>query len=124
MDWTKAESLGKKPCSHCGECCLAVTCALGQALFLIGENDVCPAIEKEEKGLYYCGLICDTAKFISGLVGTEQWKIDLMHDVFVKLIGIGVGCTNGERTGKEHKIDKTFVDLLHEAVAEKSQCES
>ena len=56
---------------------------------------------------------------VSALVGTGQWKIDLMHDVFAKLIGIGTSCTNGEQTGKEHKIDKTFMDLLKGVVAEK-----
>ncbi len=37
-----------------------------------------------------------------------------MHDVFVELIGIGIGCTNGEHTGEEHKLDKTFTDIVRE----------
>jgi len=118
MNWDKPEEPKGKPCIHCGECCLAVTCALGQTLFLIGDDDVCPAIE-EEAGLYYCGLVTDTAKFVSGLVGTDQWKVDLFHKAFIKLIGIGVGCTNGNETGKEHKLDKTFLDVLQEVVEEK-----
>ncbi len=65
----------KKPCRHCGECCLAVTCALGQAIFLIAETDVCPAI-KTEDGLYYCGLINNTADYVSKLVGTDLWKCE------------------------------------------------
>ncbi len=107
-----------KLCTHCGECCLTITCALGQAIFLIPETDVCPAIMTEDV-LYYCGLISHTADFVHRLVGTEQWKIDLMHDVFVKLIGIGIGCTNGEHTKKEHVIDKTLIDLVQEVITEK-----
>ena len=109
-------ALDKAPCTHCGECCLAITCALGQAIFLIKEDAVCPAIVISEDNLYYCGLISNTAYFVSDLVGTAQWKIDLMHDVFAKLIGIGEGCTNGEQTGEEHKVDKTFIELLRETV--------
>jgi len=119
MNYNSLESPDRKPCSHCGECCLAITCALGQAMFLIDENNVCPAIEIGEDGLYYCGLISNTAKYVTGLVGTDQWKVDLMHDVFAKFVGIGIGCTNGRQTGKEHKIDKTFIDLLGEVVEEK-----
>ena len=110
----------KIPCTHCGECCLAMTCALGQAIFLVEEDAVCPAINIGEDKLYYCGLMSNTAHYVSSLVGTDQWKIDLLHDVFAKLIGIGIGCTNGEQTGKEHKIDKTFMELLKETVAEVS----
>jgi len=88
-------------------------------MFLIHEDAVCPAIEIGEDERYYCGLISNTANYVSALVGTGQWKIDLMHDVFAKLIGIGTSCTNGEQTGKEHKIDKTFMDLLKGVVAEK-----
>jgi len=115
MDWSKPEPPRGKLCSHCGECCLAITCTLGQAVFLIAEDDICPAI-LIENGKYYCGLVSNTADFVSSLVGTEQWKIDLFHDVFAKLIGVGVGCTNGERTGKEHKIDKTVLDLVAEYI--------
>ena len=103
----------KNPCNHCGECCLTITCALGQAIFLVKEGDVCPAIETEN-GLYYCGLISNTVNYVSNLVGTEQWKVDFMRELFVKLIGIGEGCTNGERTGKDHKLDKTFTEILKE----------
>lgn len=108
----------KKPCTHCGECCLAITCALGQAIFLVEAEAVCPAIEIGEDKLYYCGLINDTPYFVSDLVGTEQWKIDVLHSVFVKLVGVGIGCTNGEQTGEEHKVDKTFVELLQGTVKE------
>ena len=101
-----------------------MTCALGQAIFLIAGDAICPAIEIGEDNLYYCGLISNTAHYVSGLVGQEQWKVDLMHDVFVNLIGIGIGCTNGERTGKEHKIDKTFMELLKEAIEGKDETEN
>jgi hypothetical protein len=119
MNWDMPELPREKPCTHCGECCLTATCALGQAIFLIDEDAICPAIEVDENKLYYCGLINNTANYVSGLVGTDQWKIDLLHGVFAKLIGIGIGCTNGERTGKEHKIDKTLLDLVKETIEEK-----
>ncbi len=106
----------KVECKHCGECCLTMTCALGQAIFLIKEEDVCPAIETEN-GLYYCGLISNTKTYVSKLVGVEQWKVDFMRDLFVKLVGIGVGCTNGERTGKDHICADTIPDLIQQVVS-------
>jgi hypothetical protein len=108
----------KKPCNNCGECCLSITCALGQAIFLVEEADICPAIETAN-GLYYCGLISNTASYTKHLIGEEQWKVDFMHDVFVKLIGIGIGCTNGERTGEKHEIDMTLLEIVASVASSK-----
>ena len=108
--------MDKIKCNHCGECCLTITCALGQAIFLIKEEDVCSAIETEN-GLYFCGLISNTNNYISKLVGTEEWKIDFMREFFVKLVGIGVGCTNGEKTGKDPICPNTIPELLQQAIS-------
>jgi len=32
------------PCTRCGLCCLAETCALARISFRIGEHDPCPAL--------------------------------------------------------------------------------
>lgn len=103
-------------CTHCGGCCLAITCALGQALFLIKEEAICPAIETED-GLYLCGLISNTRSYISELVGTEQWEIDFMRDLFIKLVGVGIGCTNGQRTGKDSICTDTIPDLIRQVAS-------
>ena len=94
-------------CNHCGQCCLSITCALGQAIFLVAENAVCPAIEIDNESCY-CGLICNIAHYTKSLIGEEQWKTDFLKELFVKLIGIGEGCTNGELTHKEHKMEEGF----------------
>ena len=101
----------KTKCTHCGECCMTITCSLGQAIFLIKEEEICPAIEIEG-GLYYCGLISNTKQYISDLVGTEQWKVEFMSALFCKLVGIDIGCTNGEKTGKDHICPNTIPELI------------
>ncbi len=106
-----------KKCNHCGQCCLAITCALGQAIFLVKEDAICPAIETDN-GLYYCGLVCNTAQYTTSLVGKELWKITFLSDLFIKLIGIGVGCTNGELTHKEHKVEEGFWDVVRGVLQE------
>ena len=112
----KRETTQETECTHCGECCLLLTCALGQAIFLIKEDDVCSAIEIEN-GLYYCGLISNTKQYVSDLVGTEQWKVEFMNTLFLKLVGIGIGCTNGERTGKDHTCLDTIPELIQQAIS-------
>jgi len=105
-------------CTHCGQCCLSTTCALGQVIFLVKEDEICPAIEIEE-GLYHCGLVCNTSYYVSKLVGNEKWKIGFMNELFKKLIGIGEGCTNGQRTRQEHRCNKTFREIIDSILVEK-----
>ena len=114
----RVEEITQTPCIQCGVCCLTITCALGQAIFLIHEDDVCPAIEIEN-GLYYCGLIANTKEYIERLVGSEQWKLKFICGLFIKLIGIGEGCTNGEKTGEEHQLNRTMLDFAREIAENK-----
>lgn len=81
----------KRSCNHCGQCCLAISCQISQILFYIGENDRCPAIEEQE-GLYYCGLIQNTSKYVTELVGGEEWKAKFLKSEFSKMLGISYGC--------------------------------
>ena len=111
-----------KPCANCGECCLAITCDLGQAIFLVSEDAVCPAIEKDGE-FYYCGLISNTANYVKHLAGREEWKTIFLRDVFKELVGIGIGCTNGDKTGEDHKCDLSFPEILMNVANETTERE-
>ena len=64
-------------CCHCGLCCIEIPCQLAQVFFKIGENTQCPALE-ETDGLFYCGLIRNTTKYVSELVGGEDRKVKVV----------------------------------------------
>ena len=78
-------------CNHCGECCLSITCQVAQVFFKIGEGTLCPALEQED-GLYFCGLIRNTKKYVKDLVGNEEWKPIYLSRMFGQWLGIGYGC--------------------------------
>lgn len=82
---------GIESCTHCGQCCLSIACQLGQVLFKMKEVVLCPALE-EDNGLYYCGLISNTSKYVNDLVGNEEWKALYLSQAFGRLLGIGYGC--------------------------------
>ena len=78
-------------CSHCGICCLSITCQVAQVFFKISEEALCPALEQETR-LYYCGLIRNSHKYVDNLVGTEEWKAQYFSLMFGQWLGIGRGC--------------------------------
>ena len=84
----------RKNCIHCGKCCLSgIPCTFGQILFSITDNNPmpCPACEKDGE-LYWCGLIRNSTKWLTPLVGGEKWKCEAMSDIAKIYIGIGDGC--------------------------------
>ena len=81
----------KQTCNHCGQCCLSISCQLSQVLFKVTEDTYCPALEIQD-GYYYCGLIQNTAKYVSELVGQEEWKPSYLSQMFKNWLGVGLGC--------------------------------
>jgi hypothetical protein len=90
-----------------------VTCDIGQAIFK--SANYCPAVIIED-GLYYCRLIRDTAKYISPLVGAEDWKTQVFCEFFKKVLGIGYGCTNGVKTGEDDTRNKMTLEQIWEEI--------
>jgi len=77
-------------CQRCGKCCKDERCLLSVE-FVLGTDNICPALEPDGNGLYQCGLVKHPTKYIN--VGANRgWKDDMLAEIFGRLLGIGRGC--------------------------------
>jgi len=51
----------------------------------------CNALE-ESDGKYWCGLIVNPQRYLTDMVGEEQWKLDALAQMVSRVLGIGEGC--------------------------------
>jgi len=89
-----------KLCTRCGDCCRAIPCGIGFAIF--GDHRPCAALEKYGKQ-YACGLIQHPSEFID-LGEPATWKDEWFSKMVSGMIGIGLGCCSsleGERISME-----------------------
>jgi hypothetical protein len=89
-----------KICSKCGDCCKAIPCGIGFAIF--GDHRPCAALEKYGDK-YACGLVLHPSKYIE--LGEEApWKDEWFSKMVGGMLGIGLGCCSskeGERLSLE-----------------------
>jgi hypothetical protein len=86
-----AKQIYAKPCVRCGLCCKTEICDPGMHLLNI-MSPPCPALEKRN-GIYCCGLIDNTAKYVyPGALSEELYSKIRQH--LIEISEFGVGCDN------------------------------
>ena len=92
----------KSLCTHCGSCCLQMTCSIGRLVFKTKEGP-CPALEWRPDGTSSCGLTNDPAKFAP--MRARLKGVTVLRDAMKLSLAAGKGC---EVRLKGEAIDKEF----------------
>lgn len=89
---------GRKPCTHCGECCKEEVCPIGE-IFTGTTKPPCPALAKDREGKYWCGLIVcpETAMHTETKYG-RYWARIISKFLEDHVFNFGDGC---ERTAEK-----------------------
>ena len=80
----------KKSCNQCGACCKKEVCLIGKVI-LGTIKTPCPALVKKE-GIYWCGLITDTQKYVFPQLGLSNQQCDAIRCHLRMIFNFGEGC--------------------------------
>lgn len=92
------------PCTHCGLCCIAVVCPIGQQLMRVPSQGPCPALEWEGDESR-CGLISHPERHIAPEI-LPRLNLSSLPDA----LGSGAGCCMSARV-IHHGIQQDFAAL-------------
>ena len=83
---------GRKPCTHCGKCCQEEVCPVGEIL-LRTTTPPCPALAKDKKGEYWCGLVvCPETAMFAETDYAKYWSRKLGQFLESNVFNFGAGC--------------------------------
>jgi Fe-S-cluster-containing hydrogenase component 2 len=86
---------GRKPCTHCGECCRQEICPIGE-IFMRTTEPPCPALVKNpDTNDYWCGLITRPEKTMYvRTYAAEYWAPIFAKYLEENAFHFGAGCDN------------------------------
>lgn len=92
---------GRKPCTHCGDCCRNEVCPIGE-IFTHTTKPPCPALARDNKtGEYWCGLVvCPETAMSAKTEFAKYWARKIGEYLKANVFNFGAGCEykEGEKT--------------------------
>jgi len=83
---------GRKACTHCGRCCQGEVCPVGE-IFTRTVTPPCPALAKDEKGKFWCGLIvCPETAMFAETEYAKYWSRKIAEFIKSEIFNFGKGC--------------------------------